>query len=167
MQRNYNFIYSKLVEKDSDLIGHIAYSLYKKSKIEYIETQKQAGKTPTDVELIPFNDFSSTESSLESYRLKAELIIQGFIENALEEELESFKEQVVNNQIEILGEVVQPLVTPTWKNILIGVAGSFVFALISVAFYFIITYGNYSIKIKVEHPTESVKNDTLKNTTDK
>ena len=40
MQRNYNFIYSKLVEKDSDLIGHIAYSLYKKSKIEYIETQK-------------------------------------------------------------------------------------------------------------------------------
>ena len=31
------------------------------------------------------SDFSSTESSLESYRLKAELIIQGFIENALEE----------------------------------------------------------------------------------
>ena len=43
MQRNYNFIYSKLVEKDSDLIGHIAYSLYKKSKIEYIETQMGTG----------------------------------------------------------------------------------------------------------------------------
>ena len=55
--------------------------------------------------------------------------------------------------------------TPTWKNILIGVAGSFVFALISVAFYFIITYGNYSIKIKVEQPTENVKNNTLKNNT--
>ena len=51
------------------------------------------------------------------------------------------------------------------KNILIGVAGSFVFALISVAFYFIITYGNYSIKIKVEQPTENVKNNTLKNNT--
>ena len=102
------------------------------------------------------------ESSLESYRLKAELIIQGFIENAIEEELESFKEQVVNNQIEILGDVVKPLVTPTWKNILIGVAGSFVFALISVAFYFIITYGNYSIKIKVEQPTETTKTVTPK-----
>lgn len=162
MQRNYNFIYSKLVEKDSDLIGHIAYSLYKKSKIEYIETQKQSGKTPTDTELIPFNDFSSTESSLESYRLKVELIIQGFIENALEEELESFKEQVVNNQIEIIGDVVKPLVTPIWKNILIGVVASFVFALISVTFYFIVTYGNYSIKIKVEQPIDSINTITPK-----
>ncbi|GAW90818.1 hypothetical protein FPS14_contig00136-0001 [Flavobacterium psychrophilum] len=69
---------------------------------------------------------------------------------------------MVSNQIEILGDVVKPLVTPTWKNILIGVAGSFVFALISIAFYFIITYGNYSIKIKVEHPTETTKTVTPK-----
>jgi hypothetical protein len=114
-----------------------------------------------------FNDFFSTESSLESHRLKAELIIQGYIESALEEELKSFKEQVVNDQIEILGDVVKPLVTPTWKNVLIGVAGSFVFALISVTFYFIITYGNYSIKVKIEQPIENVKSDTLKNTSDK
>ena len=40
MERNYNFIYSKLVKKNEDLIGHIAYSLYKKSKIEYIEKIK-------------------------------------------------------------------------------------------------------------------------------
>lgn len=157
MQRNYNFIYSKLVEKDSDLIGHIAYSLYKKSKIEYIETQKVAGKTPTDTELVPFNEFSSTESSLESYKLKATLIVQGFIESALAEELESYKEQAVNNQINILSEVIKPLVTPTWKNVLIGVVSSFVFALITIVFYFIITYGNYSIKVKVEQPTETTK----------
>jgi hypothetical protein len=100
---------------------------------------------------------------LESYRLKAELIIQGFIENALEEELESFKEQVVNNQIEILGDVVKPLVTTPWKNVLIGAVGSFVFAAVSIVFYFIITFGNYSIKIKIEQPTENIKNVNLKN----
>lgn len=155
MLRNYNFIYSKLVEKDSDLIGHVAYSLYKKSKIEYIEKQVSLGKTPTDSELIPFNDISSSESSIERYKLKATFIIQGFIENMLDEELESYKEQVVNNQVDILHKVIKPLVTPTWKNVLIGVVGSFVFAFITVSFYFIITYGNYSIKIKIEQPTET------------
>lgn len=157
MLRNYNFIYSKLVEKDSDLIGHVAYSLYKKSKIEYIEKQESLGKTPTDSELIPFNEISSSESSIERYKLKATFIIQGFIENMLDEELESYKEQVVNNQVDILHKVIKPLVTPTWKNVLIGVVGSFVFALITVTFYFIITYGNYSIKIKVEQPTETAE----------
>ncbi|MHA8087343.1 hypothetical protein [Aquirufa sp. Wall-65K1] len=75
----------------------------------------------------------------------------------LDEELESYKEQVVNNQVDILHKVIKPLVTPTWKNVLMGVVGSFVFALISVSFYFIISYGNYSIKIKVEQPTETVR----------
>jgi hypothetical protein len=154
MKRNYNFIYSKLVKNDSDLIGHIAYSLYKKSKVEYIEKQKESGNSPTDSDLVPFNDFSSTDSSLEGYRLKAEVILQGFIENVLEEELESYKKQVISNQTDILKEVIKPLVTPLWKNILIGVISSFVFAVISVTFYFVITYGNYSIKIKIEPPTK-------------
>ncbi|MHA8097904.1 hypothetical protein VR479_01250 [Aquirufa aurantiipilula] len=108
MLRNYNFIYSKLVEKDSDLIGHVTYSLYKKSKIEYIEKQVSLGKTPTDSELIPFNDISSSESSIERYKLKATFIIQGFIEYMLDEELESYKEQVVNNQVDILHKVIKP-----------------------------------------------------------
>ena len=155
MERNYNFIYSKLVKKNEDLIGHIAYSLYKKSKIEYIEKQKKRGNTPTDLELIPFNDFTSTDSFVESYRLRAELVLQGFIENVLDEELENYKEQVISNQKEIFMGIVKPLVTPAWKNIVVGVVSSFVFGLISICFYFIITYGNYSIKIKIEQPTES------------
>jgi len=61
MRRNYDSIYSKLVEKDADLTGHVAYSLYKRDKIEYIEKQKELGKTPTDADLVPFNEFSSTE----------------------------------------------------------------------------------------------------------
>lgn len=44
MQRNYNFIYSKLVESENDLIGHIAYSLYKQQKIQHIEDFKKTIK---------------------------------------------------------------------------------------------------------------------------
>jgi hypothetical protein len=64
MQRNYNFIYSKLVENEYDIVGHIAYSLYKKDKIAHIERFRQKNSTePLDHELIPFNEFSSSDSS--------------------------------------------------------------------------------------------------------
>lgn len=29
MSRKYSYIFSKLVENDSDIVGHIAYALYK------------------------------------------------------------------------------------------------------------------------------------------
>ena len=50
MAREYNFIYSRLVKDKSDMIGHIAYSLYKQEKVSWIEGHKQGndGKEPTD-----------------------------------------------------------------------------------------------------------------------
>ena len=36
MPRKYNFIYSRIVEGKGDIIGYIAYALYKDAKIEYI-----------------------------------------------------------------------------------------------------------------------------------
>ena len=37
-----NFIYSKLVRDDDDIIGMVAYGIYKKHKIEFIESIKSA-----------------------------------------------------------------------------------------------------------------------------
>lgn len=39
MKRNYNTIYSKRVANETDIVGHVAYSLYKESKIEYIKNR--------------------------------------------------------------------------------------------------------------------------------
>jgi hypothetical protein len=149
MQRNYNYIYSKLVEGDSDLIGHIAYSLYKKSKIEYIEKKKTDGEALTDAELMPFNDFSSSQSSIDSYKIKAELILQGFIENVLEEELESYKEQAVNQQSDILKNIIKPLTTGFWSNVLAGLLSAFIFALLLAAIAFIIQFSGSTISIEI------------------
>lgn len=150
MQRNYNYIYSKLVEKDSDLIGHIAYSLYKKSKVEYIENKKSAGSALTDIELIPFNDFSSSQSSIESYRIKAELIVQGFIENVLDEELQNYKEQAINHQTEILKSIIKPLTSGFWGNVWAGILSAFIFALLLAAIAFIIQFSGSTISVNVK-----------------
>lgn len=155
MQRNYNYIYSRLVEKDSDLIGHIAYSLYKRSKIEYIEKQKEQGKFPTDTDLIPFNEFSSSRSAIESYRMKAELVVQGFIQNVLDEELENYKVQAINQQADILKDIIHPLTSGFWKNVWAGLLSAFFFALLLAAIAFIIQFQGSTIKIEVDKPTKT------------
>ena len=151
MQRNYNFIYSKLVENGGDLIGLIAYSLYKKDKIEYIEKKESEGITLTDCDLMPFNDFSSSTSSIESYRIKSELIVQGFIENVLDEELEGFEEQAINQQSEILKKIISPLTSGFWRNVWAGLLSAFIFALLLAAIAFIIQYSGSSISVNIDN----------------
>lgn len=53
-----------------------------------------------------FNDFSSSESSIESYRIKVELIVQGFIENVLEEELAHYEEQGISSHQTSLKRII-------------------------------------------------------------
>lgn len=86
MHRTYNFIYSKLVSADDDFVGQIAYSLYKKDKITFIETfrKEHEEKDPVEEDFFHFQKFSCTESAIASYRLKAEMLLQEFLNNWLE-----------------------------------------------------------------------------------
>ncbi len=152
MLRNYNYIYSKLVDEESDIIGHIAYSIYKKSKIEYIESKKLEGTSLTDAELIPFNDFSTSESAIESYKIKAELLMQGFLENVLDEELKNYKNQAINQQAQILKGIIKPLTSGFWGNVWSGVLSAFIFAILLAAIAFIIQFSGSTFSINVEKP---------------
>ena len=93
MPRNYNYIYSQLVEDRADIIGHIAYALYKEDKIEYITKFKQEnGNTElTEEDLKPFNTISSTQSSLDKYRFVASCIMQTFLSNTLDESINNLR----------------------------------------------------------------------------
>ena len=44
MAKKYCSIYSKLVQSEGDMVGHIAYSLYKAEKVRYIKEQKESMK---------------------------------------------------------------------------------------------------------------------------
>ena len=52
MSRKYNYIFSKLVDDETDLIGLVAYGIYKNNKIGYIEKFKEKqGREPSEDEL--------------------------------------------------------------------------------------------------------------------
>ena len=81
MAREYNFIYSRLVKDKSDMIGHIAYSLYKQEKVSWIEGHKQGndGKEPTEEEFKSFHEACCSEQRINNYRAMATSILQEFM----------------------------------------------------------------------------------------
>jgi hypothetical protein len=143
MSRNYNYIYSKLVENEYDILGHIAYALYKQQKVAHIEEfKKDYGRQPTDQELIQFNKFSTSQASIDGYRIKAERILQTFTDNILEETMIDIENDCKKNQSEILKEIIQPLSPPSkwnkfFNGVLQSIVGAFMFSLILALFVLI------------------------------
>lgn len=73
----YNFIYEKLVSTPTDVVGMIAYSLYKIEKVEYIRNFKQRySKDPEDLDLQSFRVSTNTESRLNGYGVQATEIVR-------------------------------------------------------------------------------------------
>lgn len=168
MQRNYNFIYKQLVSDESDIVGHVAYALYKYNKIEYIEKFKQEhnGESPTESDLKPFHDISSTPSSIDRYKSKAGTIVNDFLNIALDETVKQIQEEYIINQERHLKNVIEPLKPKSkfvlfWKGVLQSILGAFIFAIIVAAFAFINSYNRSDDSIetgqKIEQMIESIE----------
>jgi len=98
--RKFNFIFKKIVRDEKDLTGMIAYSLYKRNKIEVIEGKvEKSNSSISDADLKEFNEFSNTKSQIESYRDKAEKIIVDYsnvlFKNKLDEIENFYKKKAV------------------------------------------------------------------------
>lgn len=72
MSKPYNFIYEKLVQGPDDLTGLVAYGLYKREKIEFIEQIRAEGNEATDEQVRDFHRASNTQTRLQSYRTESE-----------------------------------------------------------------------------------------------
>ena len=82
-QSKYNFIFNQIVENEDDFVGSLAYVLYKKNKIEYIEQYKKEheGKEPDLSELIEWQKGECVKSKLENYKKLAEQKTTAFVNN--------------------------------------------------------------------------------------
>lgn len=77
----YSNVYSRLVKDDNDVAGQMAYSVYKRTKAEFV-AQKQAElgimTLPEDV----FEEFYATQTDyvLDTYRSRAKLMMREFLD---------------------------------------------------------------------------------------
>ncbi len=156
MARCYNYIYTKLVDDETDVLGHIAYALYKADKISYIEDfqKKNGGKDLSEDDLKPFHDVSCLDANIQRYHLQAMQIMQEFSRNMLNATAEQIETDLKNNWDKRISEIIQPLKPPSMKKSYFhgaaqSVIGAFVFMIILAGLLFFVSLSTKQYKFTI------------------
>lgn len=154
MPRQYNFIYSKLVRNEDDFVGHIAYAMYKAEKVAFIEKFKDehGGQEPTETDLKPFNDMTSTDVRLASYMVSAERRFSDWLGGVLDEHGKVIEQDCNANHLSLISQAIKPLkAEPIWKQYLHGITqgvlGAFAFMLIMCFILFLLKFSDHQYTI--------------------
>ena len=142
MGRKYNFIYKQLVEDENDIIGHVAYSLYKSAKIRFIsDFKKNNGKDPEESDLDNFHSISCMPESIEGYKMKATAILQGFLDDTLSSTAKQIEEDTEKRHEEMLTRIVGRM-KPNgfWHGVWQSVVGAVIFMLVMCAILFLLNF---------------------------
>lgn len=129
MGSGYSFIFNKIVADDNDFVGMVAYTLYKRQKVEWIEkfsTDHQ--RQPTDDELeAGFTRFSLMPSQLQSYREQAVDLLDVFLDQALYAKLDEAQQAIRDDAI------VKAVHKSTTQGVVENLIAGFIAALITLA----------------------------------
>ncbi|HFD6776162.1 hypothetical protein LER27_28695 [Pseudomonas aeruginosa] len=140
----YNVVYQQLVKDEDDIIGQLAYCLYKQSKQQYLqEFEKRNNRRPTDEELRNHVDCAEVPA-LDMYKEKATSVFSELLAQAAQEkqdELEKhFKQrlwQFINrHQHEGFGERTWHLIKSLMFGGFGGVVGNFLTTVVVLLFLF-------------------------------
>lgn len=113
---NYNWVYKRLVSSENDLVGAIAYVLYKEHKIEFIlKVEAETGKDPTAEQWKAFHQHSCLESSLAGFQKRAEDLVSEFLKGALASHAEYIEAQADQRMEERVKLATQDLATEITK----------------------------------------------------
>lgn len=154
----YNYIYKKLVEDDNDILGIIAYGIYKKHKIEFIDKiKKEQGRTPTDEECRSFFAFSTTEMQLDSYRNQAETLLSEAVGNIAREEIVEFEKEMLKNYKEEISSCMPSNLKTFWLSAFAGIVSTLLFTIIASVFYFIGETSDRDTRDKVQQIIETMQ----------
>lgn len=95
--------YSNLVEGENDLIGLIAYSLYKGDKMAYIRQYvREEGKSPSETEMLAFCRTLALPGQISSLRNKAAVLLEEMNEEVLKVTISELQDQFRDQLLEEL-----------------------------------------------------------------
>lgn len=144
MARNYSPVYNKIVHDEADIIGHIAYSMYKDEKIRFIEDFKNKHSVDdlSEDDIRYFNDINSSDTSIKRYRDSASLILQSFLDNSVSEAIDTAEKDMNQEHLNALKEIIKP-VTSFWKGVFQSIVGAFAFTLILCFIIFLLSLSDH------------------------
>lgn len=124
----YSNVYSRLVKDDNDVAGQMAYSVYKRTKAEFV-AQKQAElgtmTLPEDV----FEEFYATQTDyvLDTYRSRAKLMMREFLDASYGDDVIAEKQRLEKEYSEKYNKLADAVKPSFWYGVIQGIAASFLF----------------------------------------
>lgn len=154
MEVAYNSIYEKLVISDDDLVGLIAYGLYKRHKIEFITSiRDNEGRVPTQEECHSFFVSSTTDSQLNKYRDQAETLLYSMVVNVAGEDLDKRE----NDMLKDYQNNIKAVLPSNKKTIALSVISSLIFSFILAIFFILGQTSERSTNASVSKMIQNVK----------
>ena len=129
VSHRYSTVYELLVHGEDDLVGQIAYAIYKQQKIEKITRfTTQNKRPPSDEELSSFMENAESENQLRFYNDRAVSILKDFLEKSLTSEIDEVNFQLKAEYDAKIQELLKDLKPKGFMyGVLQGVFASFIF----------------------------------------
>lgn len=117
----YNYIYKTLVTGPGDMVGALAYALYKEEKIQFIaEFEKAHHREPTDAELACFHQTSNLPARLASYQDRAQGLLEDFMDEVLATELIEQQRAIKDDAVVQAINRKHSFLRGVWQNLIAG-----------------------------------------------
>jgi hypothetical protein len=118
--------YAALVRDDADLIGHVAYALYKRDKLKFCDQELARTKLPaTQLAIDTFIRGCNLDTRIAAYRFEAERLLEQMTEYVLEDAIEKQESEYQDRLVRELSAS-----KPWSRTILESLVGSVVIALV-------------------------------------
>lgn len=144
-------LYKKIVAGERDVVGHIAYALYKSAKIKHIEEYKaQHNDAESDEDYLDhFHTIACLDEEVNRYRIQATGIIQDFIQNSVDETTSKIEKENKEKELQIRRGMddIKPrsFMYGVWQS---AVGALFLMvALAAMMFFFIMSSHEYTFTI--------------------
>jgi hypothetical protein len=138
MTAAYNTVFEKLVHQDDDLIGLLAYALYKQRKRAWlVDFISQQDREPTEDEERSFLIGETTSSRLNDYRKQAEAILASYGDEIIQSATPAVQRDAIAGRIE------NALVW--YKQIPGGLVAAFAYTLILIGLVLVLKFAGIDL----------------------
>lgn len=140
MARKYSYIYSKLVSSSSDVIGLLAYALYKQTKIDAIDTFKKKNyREPNETEIESITNPLQLDSQIQLYKSQAQAMFEDISQKILDEARPAIEKEITDTHTKMIETSISQSLTKVLeeneqgygKQILIGVISCVCYSIVA------------------------------------
>jgi hypothetical protein len=148
----YNRIFERLVVADDDVVGLVAYSVYKRHKRDWIVQQiAETGLRPDLGRIREFERINQLDSQLNRYRQSAADLLATYANEAVEYMTPAIRESTLTMEIATVAadarsasdRMVSASSLP--RQVFAGVASAFVYTLLLIAFALVLRYAGIDL----------------------